>query len=796
MSFKPKVADRLEALDDSSGKSVFIGRSQQVHRTYGREGALLLGTLTEDDRFGEFVYLDALAPHVVFISGARGSGKSYTLGVIAEELNSKNPNVASVIIDPIGIYWSMKYPNQDAGELDNLIRMGLSPRGVDHVNIFVPYGVRDTLPRDTYDRVYAMRPADLTVDDWCLTFDIDRFSPTGLLLEKSLEKVAQGYVNNDNKHVHAKEGAFGIDDIVDCLQSDRELTGKVKGFRTESRRALISRFEAAKSWGVFTADGTPLAELCKEGEVSVIDVSFLDERVTSLVIGLLARKILNARKLATRKMAMKRLDVNVETVLETEIPPTWLFIDEAHTLIPSGSEKTAATDPLIEYVKQGRRPGCSLVFATQQPSAIDTRVLSQLDVLVCHKLVFDDDLKAVFRRMPTPIPKEYSSRFIKTLPIGSCLVGDRSDHTSRAFTLTVRPRFSQHEGRETRSVEFEEGITKEDVQKALVKMVVKEVTDLKRMNVRKIEQLVATINKRYNTSLKPKDVIDSLLADQCVLDGQHLMLRSEFDKEQALEHQEDAEAKDESVPMVAVEGAMLAFRPVVSSDRAMEAVRARQKTKLFGLFGSEERVESFALEYWPVYKVSYDHYEKSGFRRSHCYVDGMTGEVLSAGKAGLETTTNLSALVGMTRNKRKICMKLRRAKRATAKGLAGLAEVTETTARANADELVKGGVLQETSDGKAVEYTLKMKLDLPETILDAAHSNLESSFVMEESKGKVVQPRVSKDSVADVPSIWGEVRVKEVSFVYRPVYHARLSSVSGARELFVDGLTGREIRVA
>jgi len=32
------------------------------------------------------IYMDSLNPHVVFVCGARGSGKSYVLGVIAEEL--------------------------------------------------------------------------------------------------------------------------------------------------------------------------------------------------------------------------------------------------------------------------------------------------------------------------------------------------------------------------------------------------------------------------------------------------------------------------------------------------------------------------------------------------------------------------------------------------------------------------------------------------------------------------------------------------------------------------------------
>ena len=93
--------------------------------------------------------------------------------------------------------------------------------------------------------------------------------------------------------------------------------------------------------------------------------------------------------------------------------------------------------------------GCSIVLATQQPSAIDSRILSQVDLLICHKLVYQDDIKAVLQRMPSEIPNKLSDfRFIRSLPIGSAIIGDKEESTSRAFFISVRPRISQHEGRE------------------------------------------------------------------------------------------------------------------------------------------------------------------------------------------------------------------------------------------------------------------------------------------------------------------------------------------------------------
>ncbi|MCK4327911.1 MAG: DUF87 domain-containing protein [Candidatus Diapherotrites archaeon] len=787
MEFKPRVNSPLDALEDAAGRSIFVGRSQALHRKYGREGALLLGKVAEQEKYGEFVYLDALMPHTIFVCGSKGSGKSYSISIIAEELIYKNPNVAVVIIDPIGIFWSMKYPNQEESELDELIRMGLAPRGVAETRVFVPYGVRNTLPRDTYDKTYALRPADLNVDDWCITFDIDRFSPTGLLLEKTLEKVFNGYKTTDKKHVNPNPD-YGLEEIINCLNNDAELSSKTKGFKTDSRRALTSRFESAKSWGIFSASGTPLVELCQEGKVSVIDVSFLDEKVNALVIGLLARKILNARKLATRKTAMKRLAVSMEEVLETGIPPTWLFIDEAHTLIPSGSQKTAASDALIEYVKQGRRPGCSLVMATQQPAALDTKVLSQLDLLVCHKLTFDDDIKAVFKRMPAGIPKEYSARFIKTLPIGYCLIGDRSDHTNRVFAAKMRPRFSQHEGRETRSVDFEETLSAEQVEELVVKMVKKQLVDFGRVNLSKIDQLARTINKRYGTKVSAKSVVKAI--EGAAVDNEQLVLKEILEQEQAAAE----DLPEEPAPEAPSGENLLAFTSQISAERAKGLALKQRKAKLFGLFGDEESLKDLRIEYWPVYKVEYDYYQGKGFKRLVCYVDGMNGELLSVGRAGMASTRGVGRLTTMNKSKRKIIAALRKGKQASAKGIAGVAEITETTARANAEELAEDGLLSYRDDGRARTYVLKEQFDLPQKINVPEYTTLESQLTMGEASGFVPTPRITQESVSDIPAIFGEVKIKSVSFVYRPVYHASFASTKGPRDVYIDGIDGAVAR--
>ena len=92
-------------------KRYILGRRQNSSNGYlniGRFYAL-------DGSSGASVKMDALFPHAVLICGKRGYGKSYTLGVLVEEIASLDEeirkNLAVVIIDTLGIFWTMAYPN-------------------------------------------------------------------------------------------------------------------------------------------------------------------------------------------------------------------------------------------------------------------------------------------------------------------------------------------------------------------------------------------------------------------------------------------------------------------------------------------------------------------------------------------------------------------------------------------------------------------------------------------------------------------------------------------------------------
>ena len=67
-------------------------------------------TLGHDRKTQEPVTLDASHARVVLVCGKRGSGKSYTLGVLAEELFAQQPRPMILLVDPMGIFWTMAQP--------------------------------------------------------------------------------------------------------------------------------------------------------------------------------------------------------------------------------------------------------------------------------------------------------------------------------------------------------------------------------------------------------------------------------------------------------------------------------------------------------------------------------------------------------------------------------------------------------------------------------------------------------------------------------------------------------------
>ena len=124
---------------------IIIGRDEEERKKWGDKGVVFLGKhyvkMGQVTSLSNNIYMDVARSHVIFIVGKRGSGKSYTMGIIAEGVSDLpkevSQNIAVILLDTMGIYWTMKYPNlKDAELLDD---WKMKPKGL-NVTIFTPVG--------------------------------------------------------------------------------------------------------------------------------------------------------------------------------------------------------------------------------------------------------------------------------------------------------------------------------------------------------------------------------------------------------------------------------------------------------------------------------------------------------------------------------------------------------------------------------------------------------------------------------------------------------------------------------
>jgi len=421
---------------------IIVGRSESDLKKFGTKGTILLGKhyikMGRTTSLSNEVYLDMLRSHVVFICGKRGGGKSYTMGVIAEGMADLEPeikdNLSIILLDTMGIYWTMKYDNHK--EKDLLDGWGLKPKKLDP-KIYTPVGYfkqyKDKgIPTD---HPFSIQPSELDAGDWNMTFGIDSHEPVGVLIERVIHDLKD------------KNKSFGIKDIIKAIDS-------YKDAEQSTKNAAKNQFTNAENWGVFADEGTPLKDLAKGGQITVLDVSCYATmpnswNIKSLVIGLVAQKLFIERMIQRKDEEFE--DIHKATHYYTDeekkkkdYPLVWLVIDEAHEFLPVRG-KTMATDPLVTILREGRQPGISLILATQQPGKIHTDVMTQSDTIISHRITAKLDTDALGMLMQSYMRKGLSE-LLDNLPRqkGAALILD--DNNEKIYPMRIRPRFTWHGG--------------------------------------------------------------------------------------------------------------------------------------------------------------------------------------------------------------------------------------------------------------------------------------------------------------------------------------------------------------
>jgi hypothetical protein len=332
-----------------------------------------------------------ITKHIAILAKS-GAGKSYTVGVILEEVLKKN--IPIVVLDPHNEYLSLKYPNPNKKDLKRLEKFNLKPEGF-------------------LDRVKEYSP-DTEINSHCesISLDINKLKPHDLMdaLPQKLSPGQQSLMFNIMSNL---SNSVNLDELMFHLSNED----------SNSKWSLISMLEQFKKLKLYSATPTPLNEIVKHKRISLISLKGVDPYVQEAFVSGLLRDLFDARK-------------------KEEIPPFLLVVEEAHNFCPERSLGEVKSSRIIRTIAaEGRKFGLGLCVISQRPAKIDKNVVSQCSTQILLKITNPNDLRAVISSSEGVSGD--SEQEIQKLNIGTCLLTGVIDIPLK---INIRPRISKHGG--------------------------------------------------------------------------------------------------------------------------------------------------------------------------------------------------------------------------------------------------------------------------------------------------------------------------------------------------------------
>jgi DNA helicase HerA-like ATPase len=273
-----------------------------------------------------------------FLCGQSGSGKTYALGVILEQL-LLNTELRMVVLDP----------NAD------FVRLGQT---------------RPEAPPDATARLAATEVRVLGADATGAEPLRMRFATMPRQAQAAVLRLDPLADRGEYNHFLHMMDESGLQEVGQVLQRLRE--GGPDG------QSLAQRLEnlGLPQWEVWAGEQPSAAEVVRsDTRLTVLDLSGFHSPHEPHAVSLdLIESLWTDRESRT---------------------PTMIVLDEAHNLCPaepSGPIQAALVERLIQIAAEGRKYGLWLLLSTQRPSKIHPQVLSQCDNLVLMRMNSPGDI--------------------------------------------------------------------------------------------------------------------------------------------------------------------------------------------------------------------------------------------------------------------------------------------------------------------------------------------------------------------------------------------------------------------
>ena len=430
------------------------------------------------------VWMDIRGAHVLYVMGKRRSGKSYTLGALAEGLvseswvNQGGMSPAVLILDTMNVFLTMPFAVADTLSDDSpdslAARRWQLPSEPTAPSLYSPAG--SVVPPGVVAQTITLRASDLGSEEWCGLFEVDPFvDPMGHLIATVYAKLStdSGTDKSTGQPIPPRLH-FTISDMIDMLERDRE----IDGFTADTRNALARRLRALDRMSLFGDQGLDVRDLFAPGRVTVLLLRDLEADMRNVLVSLIVKRAMRLRAVSEQFERLAPVHRNrAERLKATEpsraakeaaaaadcdqralegLPRSWIIIDEAHNYMPARGN-VPSKKPLKKYVDEGRNLGLSIVVATQQPSALDPSLQRNADMLLIHALSHQDDIVAARGMINAAVPDEVTlddkykhtsqrgfEAMVRSLPVGYAVAS--TDRANRLFPINIRPRTTIHGG--------------------------------------------------------------------------------------------------------------------------------------------------------------------------------------------------------------------------------------------------------------------------------------------------------------------------------------------------------------
>jgi DNA helicase HerA-like ATPase len=360
--FHAKLGDFVNPrIPPRPGDPVFLASSETLSdclspRHAGETGSAHVGSLLTREAGEVPVVLsikDVVSTHLAILAST-GAGKSYTAGVLVEELMRPYNRAAVLIVDPHGEYDTMRSIEDD-------------PRFRSDDGEYRP-----EVRVFTHERV-KVRFSSLT------EADVKYLLPEGTS-EKMLHFLSQAF----RQLTATRKGElWGYHDLRDEVKAQKyEATGSNESSNASSIEGLLWRLDMRfdKPNSIFSDhEHIQLAEMFRPGRLTVLQLSDIEQNEQQVVVATLLRRVNKARMATVRG--------EVEAASDSFLPyPVFTLLEEAHRFAPAG-QTVVSTNILKQILSEGRKFGVGIGLITQRPGKLDQDVLSQCMTQVIMRIV-------------------------------------------------------------------------------------------------------------------------------------------------------------------------------------------------------------------------------------------------------------------------------------------------------------------------------------------------------------------------------------------------------------------------